>query len=99
MRKEHAYYLYILSCKRNKVLYVGVTNNLFSRVYQHKLQVNPNSFTAKYKIKKLVYYEEYQYIKEAIKREKQIKKWRREWKINLIKKENPFWNDYFEEMI
>ncbi len=99
MKKEHIYYLYILSCKRNKILYIGITNNLFSRVFQHKLKINPDSFTAKYNIKRLVYYEEYQYIQDAILREKQMKKWNREWKINLINKENPSWNDYFAETI
>ncbi|HBI97112.1 MAG: Excinuclease ABC C subunit domain protein [Candidatus Falkowbacteria bacterium GW2011_GWC2_38_22] len=99
MKKDHAYYVYILSCKRNSVLYIGVTNNLFSRIFQHKLHINPESFTAKYKTTKLVYYEEYQYIQDAILREKQMKKWNREWKDNLIKKENPLWHDYFLDMI
>jgi len=98
MRKEHIYYVYILTNKNNKVLYIGVTNNLFSRIFQHKIKENINSFTAKYNINKLVYYEEYQYIQDAILREKQMKKWNRDWKIKLIKKENPTWRDFFTDM-
>jgi putative endonuclease len=87
MKKEHIYYIYILTNKPNGTLYIGVTNSLFSRIFKHKLKINQNSFTAKYDIEKLVYYEEYQYIKDAILREKQMKKWKREWKIKLIKED------------
>jgi len=95
MKKEHRYYIYILANKRNGTLYIGVTNNLFNRIFQHKLKQNKNSFTAKYNINKLVYYEIYQYIEDAIKREKQLKKWKRQWKIGLIEKENFTWRDLF----
>jgi len=98
MKKEHIYYIYILSNKKNGTLYIGVTNNLFSRIFIHKLKENKNSFTAKYNIDKLVYYEEYQYIQDAIEREKQMKKWKREWKIKLIEKENSAWRDLFVDM-
>jgi len=98
MRKEHQYYLYILTNKRNGTLYIGVTNNIFSRTFQHKLKENLDSFTAKYDITKLVYYEEYQYIQDAITREKQMKKWNREWKVNLIERNNPTWMDLSREM-
>ena len=98
MRKEHIYYVYILANKNNKVLYIGVTNSLFSRIFKHKLKINKNSFTAKYNIDKLVYYEEYQYIKDAIEREKELKKWNRDWKIRLIEKENLAWRDFFTDM-
>ncbi|MEA1962876.1 MAG: GIY-YIG nuclease family protein [Patescibacteria group bacterium] len=99
MKKEYIYYVYILTNKTNKILYIGVTNNLYSRIFQHKLKQNKNSFTAKYNTNKLIYYEEYQYIEDAIKREKQLKKWNREWKIELIKKENPTWRDFFTDML
>ena len=89
---------YILASKRNGTLYIGVTNNLFSRTFQHKLKANSNSFTARYNIDKLVYYEPYQYIQDAILREKQMKKWNREWKMELIEEENPTWRDLFNDM-
>ena len=99
MKKEHCYFIYILASKKKGALYIGVTNNLFNRTFQHKIKEDPNSFTAKYKIAKLVYYETYQFISDAITREKQMKKWNREWKIRLIEKENPAWRDLFQEML
>ena len=98
MRKEQIYYVYILSNKRNGTLYIGVTNNLFSRIFQHRIKYNKDSFSAKYNTDKLIYYEEYQYIQDAILREKQMKKWNRAWKIRLIEKENPTWRDLFLDM-
>lgn len=89
MEQEHLYAVYILTNKRNGTLYIGVTNNLFSRGFQHKLKENKNSFTAKYNVNKLVYYETYKYIGDPIAREKQLKHWRRQWKIELIEKDNP----------
>ena len=99
MKKEHIYYTYILNNKTNKTLYIGVSNNLYSRTFQYKLKINKNSFTTKYNTHKLIYYEEYQYIQDAIKREKQLKKWNREWKIELIKKDNPAWRDLSMDML
>ncbi len=99
MKKAHIYYVYLLANKRNGTLYIGVTNTLFNRSFQHKLKQDPKSFTAKYKIDKLVYFEEYQYIQEAISREKQLKKWNRQWKVKLIEKENPTWRDLFLDML
>ena len=99
IKKAHIYYVYILANKRNGTLYIGVTNDLFNRSFQHKLKQDPNSFTAKYKIDKLVYYEEYQYVQDAILREKQLKKWNRQWKVRLIEKENPTWRDLFLDML
>jgi putative endonuclease len=90
--------VYILANKRNGTLYIGVTNSLFSRMFCHKLKENPQSFTARYNINKLVYYEIYQYIQDAIVREKQLKNWHRQWEINLIEKENPTWRDLFKDM-
>jgi putative endonuclease len=85
----HTYYIYILTNKAKTVLYIGVTNNLRLRLSQHKDKLNSNSFTAKYNVHHLLYYEKYTWIQEAIAREKEIKGWRREKKINLIKIINP----------
>ncbi|MCK5510136.1 GIY-YIG nuclease family protein [Candidatus Parcubacteria bacterium] len=98
MKKEYIYYTYILTNKRNGILYIGVTNNLFSRALQHKLKQNKNSFTAKHNIDKLVYYEEYQNIQDAIVREKKLKRHKRQWKIELIEKDNPAWRDIAKDM-
>lgn len=99
MREEKQFFVYILASKRNGTLYVGVTNNLLNRSFQHKIKQNKNSFTAKYNVDKLVYYEVYQYIGDAIAREKQLKKWKRKWKIELIEKENSAWRDLFNDML
>lgn len=93
MKEVKIYHVYILSNKRNGTLYIGVTNNIYSRILIHQLKQNQNSFTAKYNLDRLVYYEEYQYIAEAIAREKELKRYRRQWKIELIEKNNPTWKD------
>ncbi|MDO8668638.1 MAG: GIY-YIG nuclease family protein [bacterium] len=99
MHKGKQYYIYILANRRNGTLYIGVTNSLFNRGFQHRLKQDPGSFTAKYSVNKLVYFEEYQYIQDAILREKQLKKWNRQWKIRLIEKDNPVWRDLFIGML
>ncbi|MBS9783850.1 GIY-YIG nuclease family protein [Candidatus Gracilibacteria bacterium] len=86
------YFIYILSSKRNGTLYIGVTSNLSNRIYQHKNNL-VEGFTKKHKIHTLVYFEEFENIHEALQREKQLKKWKREWKIALIEEDNPDWND------
>ena len=86
------YYVYILASKHNGTLYIGVTNDLIRRVYEHKNDLN-NGFTKKYGVHRLVYYEQYDEVVNAIQREKQLKKWNRQWKIELIEKENPEWKD------
>jgi putative endonuclease len=91
MRNEYKFFVYILSNFARTVLYVGVTNSLRMRLHQHKK--NECKFTSKYKCHFLMYYEEYSDINTAIKREKQLKNWKREWKIELIKKINPDLND------
>jgi putative endonuclease len=96
--REHQYYIYILTNKNNEVLYIGITNNLLQRVYQHKNKLI-DGFTAKYNLNKLVYYEIYQYVQDAIQREKQIKKWNRKWKMEQIQKFNPKWKDLYIEML
>ncbi len=86
------YYVYIMTNKANMVLYTGVTNDLKRRVYDHKEKLF-DGFTKKYNVVKLVYYEVFKTIESAIKREKQIKRWRREWKTKLIEKVNAEWKD------
>jgi putative endonuclease len=89
---KKTYYTYILASKKNGTLYIGVTGNLEERMYEHKNEIF-KGFTKKYKIKNLVYYEETDDISLAIMREKQLKFWKRAWKIELIEKENPGWED------
>lgn len=86
------YYVYIITNKRKNVLYVGTTGHLYGRVQQHK-QKELKGFTSKYNLSRLVYFEEYQYVYDAIAREKQLKNWHRQWKINQITKCNPDWDD------
>jgi putative endonuclease len=88
-------YVYFMTNKYNNVLYVGVTSNLLLRVAEHKAKIN-KGFTYKYNCNKLVYFEEFEVITDAIAREKQIKNWKREWKNDLICKDNPDWNDLAE---
>lgn len=96
--QEKCYYIYLNTNKWNSVLYTGVTNNLLNRNYQHKDQNNKINFTAKYKVNKLVYYEVFNNINDAISREKQIKGGSRRKKIDLIKKFNPKWRDLSEDL-
>ena len=79
--------------KTNSVLYVGVTDDVEERAKEHKLKKYPNSFTAKYNCNKLVYFEKHNIVETALSREKQLKKWKRDWKINLIVDMNPGWDD------
>jgi len=92
------YYVYILASKKNGTLYIGVTNNLVRRVYEHKHEMI-EGFTKKYHVQKLVYYELTPDIRVAISREKCMKKWKRQWKIELIEKENPNWMDLYYELV
>jgi len=92
------YYVYILASKRNGTLYIGVTNNLIRRVYEHKNDLI-NGFTKKYKVHMLVYYEHANDIYSAIQREKSLKKRERKWKIELIETMNPDWHDLYEELV
>ena len=87
--------VYILTNVFNTVIYIGVTSDLFSRIIEHKNKIYPNSFTAKYSCNKLVYFEMYSTIEEAIGMEKRLKKWNRAWKIELIDKNNPKWLDLY----
>ncbi|MBT3386089.1 MAG: GIY-YIG nuclease family protein [Prolixibacteraceae bacterium] len=86
------FYVYILASKRNGVLYIGLTNELERRLYEHKNKIL-KGFTYKYNVDKLVYYEEFVTYEEAFTRERRLKKWNRNWKIELIEKENSGWDD------
>lgn len=89
MKQYHVY----LMASFKQTLYVGVTNDLARRVYQHKTKVHPNGFTARYNIDRLVHIETFDNIHDAIAREKQIKSWRRSKKVTLIESQNPTWKD------
>ena len=91
------YYVYIMASKRNGTLYIGVTSNLNRRVWQHKNDMY-EGFTKKYGVHRLVWYELTDQIGAAIRLEKQMKKWRRQWKINLIEERNPNWDDLYGEL-
>lgn len=92
------YYVYIMASKKNGTLYIGITNDLVRRIYEHREGI-VEGFTKKYNVKNLVYYEIHSDINEAIKCEKAMKKWLRKWKIELIVKTNPEWKDLYEEII
>ena len=89
---DKQYYVYILTNKYNSVFYIGITNNLIRRIYEHKNKL-VEGFTKKYNINKLVYYEISNSVESAILREKQLKKWKKQWKIDLITKNNPIFAD------
>ena len=88
------YYVYLLASKPYGTLYVGVTSNLVRRVWEHKSKAIPG-FAARYGVNRLVWFESHDYAETAIRREKQIKDWRRIWKISLIESDNPHWTDLF----
>lgn len=92
------YYVYILASKKQGVLYIGVTSELTKRVWQHKNSL-VDGFTKQYFVHKLVYFENTTDINSAITREKQLKKWNRDWKIKLIEKDNPNWDDLYLKLI
>jgi len=91
-----SYYVYIISNLKRTTFYIGITNNLERRMYEHKNKL-VKGFTSKYNLKHLVYFEEFSNINETIKREKQLKNWHRDWKLNLIKSINPELKDLSEE--
>jgi len=95
MVEEKNYYVYLVTNQSNKVLYIGITNDLMRRMFEHKNEL-VDGFTKKYNLKKLVYYEMTNDVESAIKREKQLKNWHRDWKINLVNQFNPEWKDLSE---
>lgn len=92
------YYVYIMASRRNGTLYVGVTNDLVRRVYEHRNGLVPG-FTKKYSVKRLVHFEQTDDFRSAIQREKNLKHWPRAWKIALIEKANPQWSDLYDDVI
>ena len=93
------YYVYLLSNTTNSTVYTGVTNNLLKRVYEHKHNLDSNSFTARYHVHKLVYYETTSDVYSAIEREKQIKSWSRSRKNQLVDSMNPRWEDLYGNLL
>ena len=93
------YYVYILTNATGVAIYVGVTNDLVRRMYEHRNQLDPDSYTAKYNIHKLVYYEYTGDVRAAIEREKQIKGWNRARKNKLVESRNPQWKDLYESIL
>ncbi|MCX7295673.1 MAG: GIY-YIG nuclease family protein [Hyphomicrobiales bacterium] len=92
-----AYYTYLLASDRNRTLYVGVTSDLVRRVYEHKSKLKPG-FTRRYNVGRLVWFEIYDDPTNAILREKEIKRWRRAWKLRLIEQSNPQWVDLYDQI-
>lgn len=97
MSRKEQFFVYMLASLHNRVLYTGVTSALVGRVYQHKEHF-VDGFTKRYNVDRLVWYEIHDHAEAAIKREKQIKKWRREWKLELVEKMNPDWRDLYQEI-
>ena len=94
---EKRFYVYMLASKRNGTLYLGVTSDIVKRVWQHKNGL-AEGFTKKYGIKRLVYYEIHEDAENAMKREKQLKKWRRAWKVELVEEKNSEWRDLYADI-
>ena len=94
---DRTFYVYILASRRNGTLYIGVTSQLAQRVWQHKEGL-VDGFTKRYGLKTLVWYEQHETAESAIAREKQIKKWERAWKVELIEAANPYWNDLYDDV-
>ena len=92
------YYVYLLASRKHGTLYLGVTNDLVRRVHEHREKLLPG-FTARYAVSRLVWFETYDDPATAIAREKEIKKWRRDWKIVLIERDNPDWLDLYDVII
>ena len=90
-------YVYILASSRNGTLYIGVTTDLIKRIWEHKQECS-DGFTKKYNVKQLVWYEQHKSIESAIKREKALKEWQRNWKLRIIEELNPEWNDLYDSI-
>ena len=90
--------IYILASQRNGTLYIGVTSDLIRRIYEHKNNL-VDGFTKDYQVHTLVYYEQFEDMPNAIAREKQLKNWNRQWKLDLIEKVNPHWYDLYDDIV
>ena len=91
---QRSYWVYILASRIGGTLYIGITNDLIRRVYQHR-ERHVRGFTKRYDVMRLIYFEQYDDPENAIRREKRLKKWKRAWKVQLIEKDNPDWNDLY----
>ncbi|MBN1378160.1 MAG: GIY-YIG nuclease family protein [Gammaproteobacteria bacterium] len=91
---DREFYVYILASRKNGTLYIGVTSNLIKRIWEHKNN-QADGFTKKYQVHQLVYYERHESAESAIHREKRLKEWQRQWKIELIEAGNPDWRDLY----
>jgi putative endonuclease len=98
LRREHRYFVYLVASKPYGTLYCGITGNLPGRIHEHREELH-EGFTRKYGVHRLVWFEEYGDVRDAIVREKRIKKWNRAWKIELLEKTNPTWQDLFSEIV
>lgn len=96
---EKQFYVYIMASQKRGTLYTGVTSDLSTRVTEHKEHYFPDSFTARYNVNQLVWFEVHDGAETAIRREKQIKEWRRGWKVELIQETNPAWRDLWDDII
>jgi putative endonuclease len=92
----NSYYVYIITNKKNGTLYIGFTDDIHRRIYEHKNKLS-DGFSKKYGLDKLVYFEEHENSSSSFKKERQMKKWRRAWKIKLIEEQNPNWKDLAED--
>ncbi len=93
-----AYFVYILASQRNGTVYVGVTNDLVRRVHEHREKF-VEGFTARYQVSRLVWFDQTDSVEEAVAHEKRLKRWRREWKLALIEKNNPDWLDLYDRIL
>ena len=91
------FYIYIMASQRNGTLYIGLTSDIIQRIYEHKNDIKPG-FTSTYKVHMLVHYEIYDDFDNAVKREKNLKAWKRQWKLELIENDNPHWRDLYDEI-
>jgi putative endonuclease len=97
-RKMKSYFVYILASQKNGTLYIGITSNLIKRIWEHRNNL-VEGFTKKYNVHTLVYFEQTENVQSALLREKQLKKWKRGWKLKLIEKDNSKWKDLYNDII
>ncbi len=98
MPGSKTYYVYIMASQKNGTLYIGVSGNLVQRISRHK-DAQVSGFTQRYGVHRLVYYETFGHIGDAILREKRLKKWKRQWKVRLVEQTNPEWHDLYDTLV
>ena len=99
MEKKSGGFVYIITNRKNGVLYIGSTSDLVNRIFEHKHKMIPHSFSAKYNLDKLVYFEWFERLENMVVRERQMKEWKRDWKIQLIERNNPDWRDLYNDLL